>query len=89
MKLVFASGGSWHQSKRTDPAIDQAIDAAGQTTSLDGQVQQYTTAQTLIAERDSTIVPAHFPRLSGMSEKVKGVRTNPVYFLEIDQATIA
>jgi len=88
MKLVFLSGGSWHQSKLKDPEIDQAINAAGQTTDLDQQVAAYSQAQRLIAERDTTVVPAHFPRLSGVSAKVKGVKTNPVSFLEVDQATV-
>jgi peptide/nickel transport system substrate-binding protein len=88
MKLVFSGGGRWHQSKRRDPDIDRAIDAAGQTTSLDEQVARYTTAQQLIAERDTTVIPAHLPRLSGMSDRVKGVRTNPVYFLELDRASV-
>jgi peptide/nickel transport system substrate-binding protein len=88
LNLVFASGGDWHQSKREDPAIDAAIDAAARTTDLDAQIAQYTTAQKLIAERDTTVIPAHFPRLSGMSATVRGVKTNPVYFLEMDQATV-
>jgi peptide/nickel transport system substrate-binding protein len=89
LKLVFSSDGRWHQSKRRDPDIDRAIDAAGQTTDIAEQVTRYTAAQKLIAERDTTIVPAHLPRLSGMSERVRGVRTNPVYFLELDQASVA
>jgi peptide/nickel transport system substrate-binding protein len=89
MKLVFLSEGQWHQSKRQDPEINEAINAAGQTTDLSQQIEQYTIAQRLIAERDTTIVPAHFPRLSGISERVQDVRTNPVYFLEIDRATVA
>lgn len=88
MKLVFLSAGEWHQSKRTDAEIDRAINAAGQTPDVEQQVTQYGTAQRLVAQRDTTVVPAHFPRLSGMSARVKNVRTNPVYFLEIDQATI-
>lgn len=88
MKLVFRSAGEWHQSKRADPEIDRAIDAAGRTTDLDQQVAQYTVAQRLIAARDTTVIPAHFPRLSGMSARVGGVRTNPVYFLELDRATV-
>jgi peptide/nickel transport system substrate-binding protein len=89
MKLVFLSDGEWHQSKREDPEINDAINAAGQTTDLDEQIARYSLAQQLIAERDTTVIPAHFPRLSGMSEQVQNVRTNPVYFLEIDQATLA
>lgn len=89
MKLVFLSTGEWHQSRRTDPEIDRAIDAAGRTTDPNQQAARYATAQRLIAERDTTVVPAHFPRLSGMSAGVKGVRTNPVYFLEVDRATVA
>jgi peptide/nickel transport system substrate-binding protein len=88
MKLVFLSGGQWHQSKRADAEIDRSINAAGQTTDLNQQIAQYATAQRLIAERDTTVVPAHFPRLSGMSDQVQNVRTNPVYFLEVDQATV-
>ncbi|HVQ97094.1 MAG TPA: ABC transporter substrate-binding protein [Mycobacteriales bacterium] len=88
MKLVFLSSGEWHQSRRADAEIDRAINAASQTTDLDQQIAQYATAQRLIAERDSTIVPAHFPRLSGMGGQVRGVRTNPVYFLEVDRATV-
>jgi peptide/nickel transport system substrate-binding protein len=89
MKLVFSAGGEWQQSKRRDDEIGRAIDAAGETTNVDEQVARYTTAQKLIAERDTTIVPAHLPRLSGMSDRVKGVTTNPVYFLELDRATVA
>jgi peptide/nickel transport system substrate-binding protein len=89
MKLVFGSGGDWQQSKRDDPEIDEAIDAAGRTTDLAEQVEQYTVAQRLIAERDTTVIPAHFPRLSGISERVTGVSTNPIYFLDLDQATVA
>jgi peptide/nickel transport system substrate-binding protein len=89
MKLVYLSDGGWHQSKIKNGQIDHAIRSAGQTTSLDEQVSQYTNAQKLIAEKDTTVIPAHLPRLSGISAKVKGVKTNPVYFLEIDQATAA
>ncbi len=89
LKLVFLSAGSWNQSKRTDPDIDAAITAAGQTTVLSEQIASYTKAQQLIAESDTTIIPAHFPRLSGISKSVSGVKTNPVFFLEIDQATVA
>jgi peptide/nickel transport system substrate-binding protein len=89
LKLVFLSTGEWHQSKLKDPEIDRAINAAGQTTDIDQQIAEYTTAQRLIAERDTTVIPAHLPRLSGMSAKVKGVQTNPVYFLEIDRATVS
>jgi peptide/nickel transport system substrate-binding protein len=89
LKLVFLSSGSWNQSKRADAGIDAAITAAGETTVLDEQIASYTNAQELIAANDTTVIPAHFPRLSGISKSVTGVKTNPVFFLEIDQATVA
>jgi peptide/nickel transport system substrate-binding protein len=89
LKLVFLSTGKWNQSKRTDPDIDAAITAAGETTVLDDQIASYTKAQELIAANDTTVIPAHFPRLSAISKSVTGVTTNPVFFLEIDQATVA
>jgi peptide/nickel transport system substrate-binding protein len=89
LKLVFLSAGSWNQSKRTDADIDAAITAAGETTVLDEQIASYTTAQELIAANDTTVIPAHFPRLSGMSASVTGITTNPVFLLELDQVTLA
>jgi peptide/nickel transport system substrate-binding protein len=89
MKLVWLSNGPWNMSKREDPEIDAAIVAAGQTTDFDEQKEQYGIAQRLIAERDTTVIPAHLPRLSGMSARLQGVTTNPVYFLDIDQASFA
>lgn len=87
MKLIWLSTGSWNLSKRKDPEIDAAITAAGQTTDFDEQKAQYTIAQQLIAERDTTVIPAHLPRVSGVSARLQGVTTNPVSFLGLDQAS--
>ena len=89
MKLIWLSTGSWNLSKRKDPEIDAAINAAGQTTDFAAQKEQYGIAQRLIAERDTVVIPAHLPRVSGMTARLQGVTTNPVFFLALDQASFA
>jgi peptide/nickel transport system substrate-binding protein len=87
MKLIWLSTGSWNVSKRKDPEIDAAINAAGQTTDFAAQKEQYGIAQRLIAARDTVVIPAHLPRVSGMTARLQGLTTNPVYFLGLDQAS--
>ena len=83
------SDGAWNITGWVDPEIDAAIVAAGATTDVEEQKNQYGIAQRLIAERDALVVPAHVPRVSGISTSLQGVTTNPVYFLDVDKATFA
>ncbi|WP_080606233.1 ABC transporter substrate-binding protein [Rhodococcus opacus] len=86
LKLFFSSDGAWNMSKRKDPEIDQAIESAANTTDIEEQKRQYTIAQRLIAERDSTIVSAHAARLSAVGANVSGVTANPVHTLDVRKA---
>lgn len=89
LKITASSGGAWHMSKRDDPQIDAAINAAGASGDLAVQKKEYGIAQKLIAERDTMVVPAQLSRLSGISKKVTGVRTNYVTFLEVDKVSFS
>jgi peptide/nickel transport system substrate-binding protein len=89
LKITASSDGAWHMSKREDPQIDAAIAAAGSSGDLATQKKEYGTAQKLIAERDTMVVPAQLSRLSGISRKVTGVRTNYVTFLEVDRVSFS
>lgn len=88
LKLTALSSGAWNMSKWHDPRVDAAIEAAGSTTDFAEQKKQYGVAQRLIAESDTMVVPAHLSRLSGMTKKLHGLKTNFVTFLEVDRATI-
>lgn len=88
LKLVALSSGTWNMSKWHDPQVDAAIEAAGSTTDFAEQKKQYGIAQRLISGHDTMVVPAHLSRLSGMTKKVSGIRTNFVTFLDVDRATL-
>lgn len=88
-KLVYASDGKWNMSKISDPEVDKAINAAAATTDKAAQKEFYTTAQELVAERNTTVVIAHASRLSGVSSKVSNVATNPIYFLDLRKAGVS
>jgi peptide/nickel transport system substrate-binding protein len=89
LKLCFSSNGDWNMSKKKDPEIDAAINAAANTTDVEVQKKQYAIAQRLIAEHDSTVISAHVSRLSGLSAKVSGVAPNPVYMLDVRKAGVS
>lgn len=88
LKLVALSSGSWNMSKWDDPHVDAAIEAAGSTTDFAVQKKQYGIAQRLITADDTMVVPAHLSRLSGMTRKLRGIKTNFVTFLDVDRATL-
>lgn len=88
LKLTALSSGAWNMSKWHNPRVDAAIEAAGSTTDFAEQKKQYSIAQRLIADSDTMVVPVHLSRLSGITKKLRGVKTNFVTFLEVDRATL-
>ncbi|MFI5953268.1 ABC transporter substrate-binding protein [Cryptosporangium sp. NPDC051539] len=89
LKLAFTSDGAWNMSKQSDPQLDAAVAAAASTTDVREQKRQYAVAQRLIAQRNSTIVSAQLSRLSGISDRVRGVTTNPVFWLDLRKASVS
>ncbi|MFH8739398.1 ABC transporter substrate-binding protein [Streptomyces sp. NPDC017964] len=89
LELCFTSNGAWNMSKRKDPEIDAAIEAAAKTTDVEEQKKHYAVAERLIAERDSTVIPVQASRLIAVAANVAGVVPDPVYFLDLRKAAVS
>lgn len=89
LELCFTSDGDWNMSKRKDPEIDAAIEAAAKTTDIEKQKKHYAVAAKLIAERDSTVIPVQASRLTAVAANVSGVVPHPVYFLDLRKAAFS
>jgi peptide/nickel transport system substrate-binding protein len=76
--LLYASGAPWNESQYKSEKFDKMlVEARG---SLDQEKRKaiYNEMQVMVAEEAGTIIPAYLTGVDAITEKLKGMETNPL-----------
>ncbi len=76
--LLYSSDAPWNESQYKSPKFDSMLLEARGMLDQNKRREIYSEMQTMIADEAGTIIPAYITNADALSNKVKGLETNPL-----------
>lgn len=86
----YHSAGSWNTGlwHYANSRVDQILDTARQTDSLDARRKLYMELQQVVSEDPPSVVPYVVNQVDGFRKEVKGLRSNPMLWFDVRKVTL-